>query len=247
MNKLYTLLVSAFLLVASNQASAQCTDEFLQGTSISNGSGFNWGDSFFAPCTGTLEYVEFYAGYAGTVDAGTLSINPGDTYYGPAIYTQNFSSFSVGAGQPVRVNLTGALNLTAGLQYTFVMYVSGVEIIYYPAFGAHPGCSSYQDGWSSYQHNFKISVLSATGTQEITPSLSASLYPNPSNGKFKVLCDDASMFKCEVIDQLGKNVLSTTVQKDLSDELDMTSFPKGLYFVRLTNETGSCTKKLMID
>ena len=144
-------------------------------------------------------------------------------------------------------HFTGALNLTAGLQYTFVMYVSGVEIIYYPAFGAHPGCSSYQDGWSSYQHNFKISVLSATGTQEITPSLSASLYPNPSNGKFKVLCDDASMFKCEVIDQLGKNVLSTTIQKDLSDELDMTSFPKGLYFVRLTNETGSCTKKLMID
>jgi len=49
------------------------------------------------------------------------------------------------------------------------------------------------------------------------------------------------------MDQLGKVVLSTIVQKDLSDELDLTSFPKGLYLVRLTNATGSCTKKLMID
>jgi hypothetical protein len=79
-------------------------------------------------------------------------------------------------------------------------------------------------------------------------SLEATLiYPNPSNGKFKVVCEDASQFQCQVIDQLGKTIISTTVQKDLSDELDLTSFPKGLYFVRLTNETGSCTKKLMID
>ena len=100
---------------------------------------------------------------------------------------------------------------------------------------------------SSYQHNFKISVLSATGTQEIAKSLSASLFPNPTNGKFKVVCEDASSLQCEVIDQLGKVVLLTKLQNDLSDELDLSAYPKGFYLVRLSNATGTCTKKLMLD
>jgi hypothetical protein len=247
MKKIYALLVSAIVLLSFQNALAQCTAQFTQGTSNSNGNGYNWGNAFTAPCTGTLEYVQLYAATSGTVAAGTLRIFAGKTVSGTPVYTQSYSAFAVTAGSPLRVDLTGVFNVVNQSQYTFVLWVSGVNIYYYPSFSIYPLGGSFQNGGGSYQHNFKISVLSATGTEDIKPTLSASLYPNPSNGKFKVQCEEASMFKCDVIDQLGKNVLSTTIQKDLSDDLDLTSFPKGLYFVRLTNETGSCTKKLMID
>jgi hypothetical protein len=247
MKKIYALLVSAIVLLSFQNALAQCTAQFTQGTSNSNGNGYNWGNAFTAPCTGTLEYVQLYAATSGTVAAGTLRIFAGKTVSGTPVYTQSYSAFAVTAGSPLRVDLTGVFNVVNQMQYTFVLWVSGVNIYYYPSFSIYPLGGSFQNGGGSYQHNFKISVLSATGSQEIEPSLSASLFPNPTSGKFKVLCDDASSFQCEVMDQLGKVVLSTAVQKDLSDELDLTTFPKGLYLVRLTNATGTCTKKLMID
>jgi hypothetical protein len=187
MKKIYALLVSAIVLLSFQNALAQCTAQFTQGTSNSNGNGYNWGNAFTAPCTGTLEYVQLYAATSGTVAAGTLRIFAGKTVSGTPVYTQSYSAFAVTAGSPLRVDLTGVFNVVNQMQYTFVLWVSGVNIYYYPSFSIYPLGGSFQNGGGSYQHNFKISVLSATGSQEIEPSLSASLFPNPTSGKFKVL------------------------------------------------------------
>lgn len=247
MNKIYALLVSAILLLSFHNVSAQCTAQFTQGTSNSNGNGYNWGNAFIAPCSGVLEYVQLYAATSGTVAAGTLRIFAGNTVSGTPIYTQSYPAFAVTAGSPLRVNLSGVFNVVNQSQYTFVLWISGVNIYYYPSFSIYPGGGSFQNGGASYKHNFKVSVLSPAGTNELSNGSAVSLFPNPTNGKFRVVCEDASSLQCEVIDQLGKVVLSTTLQNDLSDELDLSAYPKGLYLVRLSNANGTCTKKLMLD
>ncbi|VAV86238.1 hypothetical protein MNBD_BACTEROID02-934, partial [hydrothermal vent metagenome] len=94
----YNFSIHLFLLVFvffSTSAFSQCVVNYANnGASVSSGSGFLWGQSFIAECSGNLEYVQFTSSSPGTTSGGTLKIYDGNSVTTP-IYTQAFSAITI--------------------------------------------------------------------------------------------------------------------------------------------------------
>ena len=69
------------------------------------------------------------------------------------------------------------------------------------------------------------------------------IYPNPSNGTIKTNIEDFLSTTYEVYDILGKKVKADKME---SDVLNL-GLKRGIYFLKLTSEKQSITKKIIID
>lgn len=87
-------------------------------------------------------------------------------------------------------------------------------------------------------------------TELASPNFTIS--PNPSNGVFNLKMDGFETLKMknlEICNVLGERVyFSDNFQIDTSStfEIDLTTQPKGIYFICLTTEKGITTQKLVI-
>jgi hypothetical protein len=79
--------------------------------------------------------------------------------------------------------------------------------------------------------------LTDLGTVKLEDNNKAYLYPNPTQGK--ILVTNLNMDSIKEVNIY--NVLGTIV----SNKLDLSNQPKGLYFVKLTTDTGSIIQKLI--
>ncbi len=84
---------------------------------------------------------------------------------------------------------------------------------------------------------FKVDVTGINSTCPIT----VNVYPNPSTGIFNLVSD--SKYSIEVVDILGKTILSQEIQKGQT-AINLSSFHSGIYFVRFTNESNSYVVKI---
>lgn len=79
------------------------------------------------------------------------------------------------------------------------------------------------------------------------------LYPNPNNGKFKLdlELEDNSPVTFRVYDQLGVQVYAETVADfnggNLSREVDISNEAKGVYFLQITQNGKSTTRKVVTE
>ena len=71
--------------------------------------------------------------------------------------------------------------------------------------------------------------------------VSVNVYPNPSTGIFNLVTD--MKYSIEVVDLLGKIVLSQEIQKGQT-AINLASFRNGIYFIRFTNESNSYVVKI---
>jgi hypothetical protein len=76
------------------------------------------------------------------------------------------------------------------------------------------------------------------------------VYPNPTSGELNVIVSNASLkFRISITDIIGQTLISE-YHKDNSifnRRYDLSSFAKGMYFLRLTSENGSATRSLIIQ
>ena len=66
------------------------------------------------------------------------------------------------------------------------------------------------------------------------------IYPNPSKGTVRIEGDE----KLKKI--LLRNILGEMIQEFNKTELDISSYPNGIYFIEVVTENGSFTKKLLL-
>jgi len=72
------------------------------------------------------------------------------------------------------------------------------------------------------------------------------VYPNPCNGNFFVIANEAKKCHLEIYDVLGNLIFSTEL-RTTNTEVDLQSKPKGIYFVKLIAEDKTCLQKIIID
>jgi plastocyanin len=77
------------------------------------------------------------------------------------------------------------------------------------------------------------------------------LFPNPSNGIFQLEMEqatDASNFQMDVINSEGRKVYAVrNLEQRSLHEIDLTTFSKGIYFVRVYDGSGIFSRKVLIQ
>lgn len=88
--------------------------------------------------------------------------------------------------------------------------------------------------------------FSNVGVAEITNS-QLQLYPNPTNGELTISVEQGKISEIQIVDLLGKNCLSKSLNNGLSETtLDVSSLKDGAYFVTVkTNNNVTVTTKLI--
>lgn len=124
--------------------------------------------------------------------------------------------------------------------YTFLNDNTSIPIIFAEGstvnFGYH----------SSNPHSAQTLTRSALGVEDF--SLKAtSIYPNPSNGTFKIQ-SKTNLTKVNVYGQTG-NFIKTIEIKDNSQnvEINLKGLAKGIYLLELQNETDKSWKKIVLE
>ncbi len=99
---------------------------------------------------------------------------------------------------------------------------------------------------------FSINGLSGmvlkTGVGELAGEVSVNVYPNPASHYLNIDLggNNAASFSLEVINSIGMNVYSAVLSSGSSTRLDVSEWTEGFYFIRITNQQNTVTKKIII-
>ncbi|MFK7945981.1 MAG: T9SS type A sorting domain-containing protein [Saprospiraceae bacterium] len=89
--------------------------------------------------------------------------------------------------------------------------------------------------------NDKLNKVDDINTNNIT-----NVYPNPSNGIINIVLGDVKSSFIQVFDINGK-LIKTRVSKEYKTRIDLTDYPKGLYFIKIRQGNIVTTQKLIIQ
>ena len=70
------------------------------------------------------------------------------------------------------------------------------------------------------------------------------VFPNPANNEWNIRTNGQNITSVQVFDILGKNVMTVTPNSD-AVKLDATALPAGLYFAKMTSDSGTKSVKLV--
>jgi len=109
--------------------------------------------------------------------------------------------------------------------------------------GAHLAWANTLNGEEDVYYSHIVPQI-ATGVTAISDDASFSVFPNPTSGSF-VITSPENQSQLEIYNTLGKKVYSTIILKT-KNEIDISSQPVGVYFLRIVNQNGSITEKKII-
>lgn len=75
----------------------------------------------------------------------------------------------------------------------------------------------------------------------------AKLFPNPSNGKFSVIFNNADCLSAEIYDMQGRIIRNIQEIKRFDLQIDLSSFSKGIYLIKFTYKNSFETTKVILE
>jgi len=97
-----------------------------------------------------------------------------------------------------------------------------------------------------------VNVTSFVGVEDGLDASSILVYPNPNDGRFKVVVDKLPLgaANLSVIDLTGRSIFSQNVNGDggyFTTELDLNKISSGIYYLQVQSSNGKQVKKLVIE
>lgn len=124
--------------------------------------------------------------------------------------------------------------------------------------GSFPNHSFYNEGvWfmaGGMNENQKVSnktikliyTLNVSSITENKNSFNFKTYPNPTTSKLNLLFDEINNKTIYLTDLIGNEIL-TFKNNSNNIQLDLTSYPKGIYFIRVDTDNSSSTQKIIVQ
>ena len=225
------ILLSITLLTTLSFAGfAQCTETYAPTTFLGAQTGYIAGQSFTAPCGGNLNYVQVAANTTGTVPAGTLNVYAGNGTSTTPIYTQSFAAITVAnVGDPVRINITGAVAITNASQYTFSFFMN-LDV---QANQTYTGGNSFQAGTSVAPISviFEADITAPTSVEEVAVA-QTTISPNPATNVLNITTAD----KIETVSIYSVN--GALVRTDVKNSINISDLNKGMYLLTVQTNKG---------
>jgi hypothetical protein len=190
-----------------------------------------------ANLTFDVAYARYDATYSDSL-AVLVSIDCGKTF--TQVYLKG------GTGLSTAPDLTGSLFIPSSTQWR-------TETISLTPYTGHAAVTvSFQNighnGQSLYIDNINITGTNSPTSVNALKENAFVIYPNPSNGLFEINTGDVKTdFRIDISSILGKLVFSEHQKANTTKEYDLRTFGPGLYFVTLTNEYRSVTRKIIVQ
>lgn len=94
----------------------------------------------------------------------------------------------------------------------------------------------------------KNQCATVTQTEEIiSPDKPIRCFPNPSSGNFNLeIAIQTSVYDLEIYNALGERILNKKMEGE-KNEIDLSSYPKGMYFIRVESKGTILTDKIMLN
>lgn len=97
-----------------------------------------------------------------------------------------------------------------------------------------------QDIW-----NMTFQTSCTVGVKEEIKIDKVSVYPNPTSGKVSVYLTEGNATSATIMNNLGQVMLNDKIQNSNQFDLDISSYPTGLYFLQVEVNGKILTKKIM--
>ncbi len=103
------------------------------------------------------------------------------------------------------------------------------------------------DIWSCGNNGTIIYRSGTTSVFDLQLTTNISIYPNPCTGKFSVK-GKSDIKTIEIYDVFGEKVYATSkFEQQKSNEVDLSDFPKGIYFVKIYDKQKFYTEKIVMQ
>jgi len=87
--------------------------------------------------------------------------------------------------------------------------------------------------------------LKPNGITSTTLSNPIQVYPNPTSGQLTIDNGELTIENVEIFDMMGKKIFEEKDNLTVLRSYDLTLFPTGIYFLKITTEQGMITKKII--
>ncbi len=89
-------------------------------------------------------------------------------------------------------------------------------------------------------------VVSSVGLKDNAQNLGLSVYPNPTSGTVNILLENmkSKLYTLELIDATGRKLITQPIT-DKSTKVDMSSYGKGVYIIKISDENRSSTHRIV--
>lgn len=135
---------------------------------------------------------------------------------------------------------TGPNGFTSTVREPSIAVFSKVNAgVYVATYTNTSGCSA--------TFSFKVSLPTTASINTLSDGLNAlEIYPNPVRGS--IMIKNATVSHVSIADTKGNNVFASDYEtKPIDLVIDVKHLPSGLYFIKLTDEHGSVTRKLILQ
>jgi hypothetical protein len=223
-----TISVTATPTLSVNSATI-CTG-ITTTLTVSGASAYTWSpggmtnpSQTFAPVSTTVYTINGANGNC------TASVNATITISNSLAIGLAASQNTICRGQQVTITATGANNYTFNPGGTTVNPATFGPLIStnYTVNGTSAGCS----GTST----ITVEVFDCTGIDEQS-SAGIFLYPNPTMGNFNIGFGKLFSGEITVYNDIGQLIIEKTVYQKETEQLDLETYAKGIYFVRISSE-----------
>jgi hypothetical protein len=217
--------------------------------SASGGTGYLWSNgyttqSFTVSPTQTTVYTVIVSDTSActATDSVVVTVNRPHVFLGPDLTVVDTSS----------------VILDAGYGYADYQWSTGdvtQSIIVEPYINAQLGINTYSvtvmDVYGCYAAD-TINIDYVLSVGDISKDVSLGIYPNPTKGKFNIVIEGTihQNFSLDIMNLEGRVVKHQKIyvnQAIFNQQIDLSSFSKGVYLVRLMNESLIITKKLIVQ
>ncbi|KAB2805442.1 fibronectin type III domain-containing protein [Phaeocystidibacter luteus] len=245
-----------------------CTSMDVSWTSPAAGSFIEYGPAGFTPGSGTSAYAASPYSITNLTPGTAYDVYVGDTCGGDTLYapvvmdttdngplpTLNISDVqdSVGATVAIYTFDAGATNATS-ISWDFGNGVTDTGMVSTQTFNTNDSVSvtvtasnDCGDTTATYWY-----VVSGISVEEVAFLGNLAIYPNPSTGFVTMQLDmpEASEIEFTLINGLGQPVMTESLGRTQSfnGQFDLSTLPKGVYFVRITTEHTSSTQRIVLQ
>lgn len=162
--------------------------------------------------------------------------------------TDFFSYLSLQIGRLSGSFVVDSMAKVLGMKSVFYTFKDAPHVPFSPGVGTTESSTAYMDTTEGLLRDFLFDDIKTqgVGVNNVLANSDVKVYPNPANENVSIETNKGNNNVITILDLSGKTIETINTSKSIT-VLNTSNLTSGIYFIQITNEFGSITKKLVIE